>query len=125
MTVTPNPEPSPRGPLASLRSRSQAPEAYELVTSAISAGVESAAGVLRGDLQGYAVLRSGPRECCQEAGDEGGCPDEPALGPIRLAGPQRRRGVVGEDEHRPVFSSRGYDAEHESLHKIPPKMQSR
>jgi hypothetical protein len=48
--------------------------------------VESAAGVLRGDQQGCAVLRSRLRECCQEAGNEGGRPHEPALGPIRLAG---------------------------------------
>ena len=64
--------------------------------------VESAIGVLRGDQQGCAVLRSRPRECCQEAGNEGGRPHEPALGPIRPAGPKRRRRVIGEDEHRPV-----------------------
>jgi hypothetical protein len=86
--------------------------------------VESAAGVRRGDQQGCAVLRSRPRECCQETGNEGGGPHEPALGPIRLAGPERRRRVIGEDKHRPVLLSRGHDAEHESLHKIPPKMQA-
>jgi hypothetical protein len=86
--------------------------------------VESAARVLRGDLQGCAVLRSRPRVCCQEAGDEGGRSHEPALGPVRLAGPERRRRVIGEDEHRPVFFPVGHDAEHESLHKIPPKMQA-
>jgi len=81
--------------------------------------------MLTGDQQGCAVLRSRPRECCQEASNEGGRPHEPALGPIRLAGPERRRRVIGEDEHRPVFFSLGHDAEHESLHKIPPKMQAR
>jgi hypothetical protein len=70
-----------------------------------SAPGESAAGVPRGDQQGCAVLRSRPRECCQEAGNEGGRPHEPALGPIRLAGPKRRRRVIGEDEHRPVLFS--------------------
>ena len=89
-----------------------------------SAPGESAAGVLRGDQQGCAVLRSRPRECCQEADNEGGRPYEPALGPIRPAGPQRRRRVIGENQHRPVSFSRGHDAEHESLHKIPPKMQA-
>ena len=55
------------------------------VTSAISAGWKSAAGVLRGDQHGW-VLRSRPTRMLPESGNEGGRPHEPALGPIRLAG---------------------------------------